>query len=451
MSRVPSTATRRPAQRAANSPAVAGFRPASAAWAVAAAFTLQPLAAQAQPTGAQVIHGAATFAGSNGNLVVTTRNGVGTNYSAINWQSFSVPSGTITRFDQPSATSTSINRVVGADPSAIFGTLRSNGRLVLVNPAGIAVGAGAVVDTAAFTASTLPMTDADALAGRQAFGGAGGALQVDGTVIARSGDVVLVAPQVQAGTQALIRSQGATVLAAGHKVAITGRGLEGIALEVQAGDKAVNLGTLQGDAVGIFAGTLHHSGVVEASAASVEGGKVVLKASGGDALVDGRITASGSNGHGGSIDVLGRRVGLLAGASLDASGAAGGGQVRVGGDYQGHNAQVPNAARTYVDAGASIRADATQRGDGGRVIVWSDEATRMHGKISARGGAQGGDGGLAEVSGKQYLDFAGRVDLRASKRTNGTLLLDQNDVTIATATMAPTTSGRTMWSGMPRP
>ncbi|MBA3773763.1 MAG: filamentous hemagglutinin N-terminal domain-containing protein [Ramlibacter sp.] len=101
-----------------------------------------------------------------GNVLVTTQNGPGTSHSAINWQSFSVPGGSTTRFQQPTAASLSINRVVGGNPSAIYGTLSSNGRLVLVNPSGIAVGAGAVVDTAGFTASTLRMSDADALAGR---------------------------------------------------------------------------------------------------------------------------------------------------------------------------------------------------------------------------------------------------------------------------------------------
>jgi filamentous hemagglutinin family protein len=56
-----------------------------------------------------------------------------------------VPQGGSTRFNQPDAASTSINRVLGNDPSRILGTLSSNGRLVLVNPSGITVGQGAAV------------------------------------------------------------------------------------------------------------------------------------------------------------------------------------------------------------------------------------------------------------------------------------------------------------------
>jgi filamentous hemagglutinin family protein len=415
---------------AAIHPAVGGFRPHAAAAAVAAAFALQP--ALAQPVGGHAVHGQATFTGSGSNLVVHTLNGAGTNHSTINWQSFSVPAGSTTQFIQPSVTSTSINRVLGPDPSAIFGTLSSNGRLVLVNPAGITVGAGGVVDAPGFIASTLRMSDADALAGRLLFqGGSGAAVQVDGKILARSGDVVLVGTNVQTGPDALVQADGgALVLAAGNKVALTGRGLEGIQLEVQAGNEARNLGTLQGDAVGVFAHTLRHSGLVAANAVSTEGGKVVLKAIGGDALVDGTVVAKAGD-QGGRIDVLGARVALLDGAKLDASGRAGGGQVRVGGDYQGKNPEVPNARRTFVAATATIHADATERGDGGKVIVWGDEVT-MHGTITARGGAQGGNGGFVEVSGKQALQFTGTVDRLAPKGRNGTLLLDPNDILIDT-------------------
>ncbi len=270
-----------------------------------------------------------------------------------------MPSGTTTHFAQPGVTSTSINRVIGPDPSAIFGTLSSNGRLVLVNPAGIAVGAGAVVDTAGFTASTLRMSDADAIAGRLRFGdgSAAGPLRVDGQVLARSGDVVLIGTDVQAGAQAVIQSPGgATVLAAGQKVELTGRGLEGIRFEVQApGDQAVNLGTLRGDAVGVFAGTLRHSGLVQASAVSVEGGRVVLKAPAATPWWPAPSARERRTGAGGSVDVLGAAVGLMAGAVIDASGAHGGGQIRIGGDYQGGNAEVPNAQVTYGAGCAAAR------------------------------------------------------------------------------------------------
>jgi filamentous hemagglutinin family protein len=150
--------------------------------------------ALANPVGGVVIKGQATFDATQANkLLVTTQNAPGTNQSAINWQSFSIPAGNTTYFQQPSTNSTSINRVVTNTPSQLFGTLGSNGNLVLVNQAGITVGAGAVVDTAGFTASALNMSDADALTGRLRFGDGsanGGAVAVHGNILARGGDVV---------------------------------------------------------------------------------------------------------------------------------------------------------------------------------------------------------------------------------------------------------------------
>nr|WP_245213714.1 filamentous hemagglutinin N-terminal domain-containing protein [Rhodoferax sp. AJA081-3] len=374
-------------------------------------------------------------------MLVTTQNGAGTNHSAINWQSFSIPAGNTTHFLQPSAASTSINRVVTNTPSAIFGTLSSNGNLVLVNQSGIAVGAGAVVDTAGFTASSLRMSDADALAGRLRFGDSGGAgagVSVGGSVLARSGDVVLLGANVGTEQTALVQApNGSTILAAGQQVEITGRGLEGIKLQVQApANEAVNLGTLKGGAVGIFAGTLKHSGLIQATQADLRGGKVVLKAS-GDALVEGggKILATGTEG--GSVDVLGDRVAVTDQALIDASGDNSGGSVRVGGDYQGKNADVQNANFVYFGPQASIKADAKGNGNGGRVILWADDTTRAHGSISAQGGAQGGDGGFVETSGKQSLHLTGiRVDTRAAAGKTGLWLLDPNNIDInSTATV----------------
>ncbi|MGE0499219.1 MAG: filamentous hemagglutinin N-terminal domain-containing protein, partial [Ramlibacter sp.] len=117
--------------RGVASPAVAGFRPAGAALAIAGAFIG---AAQAQPVGLQAIHGSASVVTQGHQTLITTHNGAGTSHSALDWQSFNIPAGSTTRFLQPGADSTSINRVLGNNPSAIFGTLSSNGKLVLVNP-----------------------------------------------------------------------------------------------------------------------------------------------------------------------------------------------------------------------------------------------------------------------------------------------------------------------------
>lgn len=131
--------------------------------------------------------------------------------------------------------------------------------------------------------------------------------------------------------------------------------------------------------------TLAASSVISASGA--RGGDITVQASGGTLRASGRIEAVGSDTTGDTIQLLGERVGLMAGAAVDASGKSGGGTVLVGGDYQGNNANVQNAQRTYVDAAAGIKADATASGDGGKVIVWADDV-RAFTAASARRAAR---------------------------------------------------------------
>jgi hypothetical protein len=171
-----------------------------------------------------------------------------------------------------------------------MGNLGSNGHLVLVNPSGIAVGAGAVVDTARFTAAAMQMNDTDAIAGRLRFEG-GAAVDAFGRVLARTGDVVLLAPNVTVQPGALIQApNGSVMLAAGQKVELVSPGLEGLRFEVQApADQALNLGTLQGNVVGMFAGNLRHSGQIEVQAVQDDGGRIRLVAKDA-AQIDGQAT-----------------------------------------------------------------------------------------------------------------------------------------------------------------
>jgi hypothetical protein len=135
------------------------------------------------------------------------------------------------------------------------------------------------------------------------------------------------------------------------------------------------------------------------------------------------------------VNVLGDKVGLL-GANINASGTNGGGTVRIGGDYQG-NGTIPNALRTFVSSDSVINADALTNGNGGRVIVWADEATRFYGTVTAQGGVQSGNGGFAEVSGKGFLDYAGVANLSATYGQFGTLLLDPENITIVAGANNP--------------
>ncbi|MFN7306183.1 MAG: GLUG motif-containing protein, partial [Acetobacteraceae bacterium] len=123
----------------------------------------------------------------------------------------------------------------------------------------------------------------------------------------------------------------------------------------------------------------------------------------------------------------------LRGAEVNASGATGGGRVRIGGDRLGQG-DLPRAQRVSVDNASVIRADATRRGDGGDIVLWSEGRTDFAGRISARGGAEGGRGGEAEVSSRGVLNYTGWTDLRAPLGAWGTLLLDPDNSTISNDT-----------------
>ncbi|MFT4853068.1 MAG: fibronectin-binding autotransporter adhesin, partial [Bacteroidia bacterium] len=150
----------------------------------------------------------------------------------------------------------------------------------------------------------------------------------------------------------------------------------------------------------------------------------------GTILFSGVADASSDAGVGGSVKLLADRVGLFELTDIDVSGALGGGEILVGGNYQGLGIEA-TASRTYVGGDVMLVADATELGNGGRVIIWSDENTKFYGGISAHGGPQGGDGGFSEVSSKESLTFRGDVSLAASVGAAGTLLLDPRNIVVA--------------------
>jgi len=156
---------------------------------------------------------------------------------------------------------------------------------------------------------------------------------------------------------------------------------------------------------------------------------------GGVVAVNGTLDASSSTGKGGTIDLFGDRVGLFGNALVNANGANGGGNIRIGGDYLGSNAaNAPQANRTVIGTDARVTANATQSGNGGRVIVWSNEYTGFFGSIQANGAGTGkgvGNGGFIETSSHDNLQSFGRVDAKAALGgKGGTWLMDPSNISI---------------------
>jgi filamentous hemagglutinin family protein len=433
----------------------------------------RPASAQALPTGLTVVHGQASVATAGDRMTVTNSSG-----AILNWQSFSIGARQGVHFQQPDVASKVLNRVVGNDPSQIFGSLSSNGQVWLLNPNGVLFGQGARVDVAGLVASTLHLADADWLAGRQHYtapqaGAAQASVVNQGELRTTYGGRVLLLGSTVRNEGVIDASGGQVVLAAGDTVDLIDTGTPNLTLRVNAGAGQVlqqgvvraaggridmqaalvnQQGIVQADAlergpageiVLAASQSLQHGAQAETRANGGEGGRVTLDAGEGRAMVSGSVSAAGTEGRGGDIRLLGQEVGVLDGARIDASGRSGGGDVRIGGGLQGRDASVPNARATYVAREARIAADATEHGDGGRLIVWGTEAARVYGTFSAQGGPQGGDGGFIETSGG-FLD-ARPLSLSAAAPAgqHGQWLLDPNDIDIITSDTEASERGTT--------
>jgi filamentous hemagglutinin family protein len=403
-----------------------------------AALCLFSFGAQANPMGGQVVSGNASFNTSGNTLTVTNTPG-----AIIHWQDLSIQQNEVTRFAQQSASSAVLNRVVGGNTSQLLGSLQSNGRVFLVNPNGIVFGQGATVDVAGLVATSLNLSDADFLAGRHRFGSDPNAQAVRnaGKISAQQGgEIWLIAPDVE-NSGVINAPNGEILLAAGASVELT-NSLDPnlrVTITAPAGD-ATNVGQLVASAgrLGLFGTVVRNSGNVSADSATLQGGKIVFRSS-QRTEVGGTVSASGITG--GDVAVLGNEVGVMDGAVISADGVQGGGAVLVGGDYQGKNPDVQNAQVTYVAPTARISADAVVAGDGGKVVVWADDTTRVYGSISVRGGEQGGNGGFVETSGKRSLDTRAKVDVGTQSGVAGVWLLDPADITITSTGTGTLTGG----------
>ncbi len=259
------------------------------------------LSAQANPIGAQVVNGQASFATTGNALTVTNTPG-----AIINWQGFSIGANEITRFNQQSAASAVLNRVVSNNPSSILGALQSNGRVFLINPKGIVFGQGATVDVAGLVASTLNLSNADFLAGRYHFTQVPGAQNISnaGNIAAQSGgQIYLIAPNVE-NTGVIAAPNGEILLAAGHSVDLVSTSNPNLRVNITApaGD-ATNIGQLiaSSGSLGLFGTVVKNSGSVNADSATLQGGRIVFKAS---QRVEAGGTISASGAGGGNIAVL---------------------------------------------------------------------------------------------------------------------------------------------------
>jgi filamentous hemagglutinin family protein len=433
---------------------------------------LSPALADTRPSGLSVASGQVSVATPNPQTTVVTQS---TGKAVLNWQSFSIGSGSSVVFQQPSSGSIALNRVTGPNASVIEGKLTANGQVWLINPSGVLFGPGAQVNVAGLVATTADIANGDFLAGNYNFAHASAnpnasVVNKGNITVAPGGNAVLAGVHVD--NRGLIEADLGTVVVGGAKT---------FALDLN-GDKLVrfqisspvdqtprdkngkpvdalvsNSGVIKAEggkvlitaraAKGVIDQVINSTGIVEAKTARQENGEIVLDGGEtGAVTVTGTLDASGraAVATGGSVSVLGDEVALLGDARVDVSGAAGGGTALIGGNAHGMGPE-PNATAAVVGPKARINANAVRAGKGGKVVVWSQNYTNFAGTVTAEGGAKSGDGGFVETSSHGNLQATGTVSAAAPHGTPGTWLLDPENVTIT----ATTTTGGSFSNGNP--
>ncbi|MES2345843.1 MAG: filamentous hemagglutinin N-terminal domain-containing protein, partial [Chlamydiota bacterium] len=322
----------------------------------------------ANPKGLSVVQGSAVLSNPDSSTVQITTG----QQTILNWNSFSIERHEKTTFVMPNSSASVLNRVLGGNLSRIFGSLEANGQVFLINPNGILVGTDAVVNTASFIASSFDILDSVFLNGDIVFAstGKGGPVINMGTILATEGDVLLNSRYIQ------------------------------------------------------------NTGTIEALSTEDLGGRVFLTAKYGSIQTSGTVRAKNQNGLGGEIQIIGSDINIGDGALIDVSNDLGGGRILIGGDHRGENPDIFNASISFISASAQILANANVIGNGGEVVIWSDVETSFLGLIEIKGGRDGGDGGLAEVSSKGYLNYQGMTDATAPLGMTGTLYMDPTNITI---------------------
>ncbi|MDR1728681.1 MAG: filamentous hemagglutinin N-terminal domain-containing protein [Acidobacteriota bacterium] len=298
----------------------------------------QALLAQSGPQGAVVTSGVATVAQS-GNVTNVNQT---TERASINWQSFSVKAGEAVNFNQPGASSVTLNRVVGSERSVIEGALRADGQVFLLNSNGVLIAKGATVNAGGFVASALDLTDADFAAGRYVFkgkgDGRGGAVVNEGAVEARDGGYVALLGGSVSNRGVVTATRGTVAMASGDKIRLDfdgGGSLLGVAVDEGALDALVeNRGAVVADggrvyltamaASDLVTAQVNMTGSVQARTVGDLKGRIELYADGGEADVSGTLDASAPDGgDGGFVETSGDRVAVADGAVIDTHAARG--------------------------------------------------------------------------------------------------------------------------------
>ncbi|EAX9223191.1 filamentous hemagglutinin N-terminal domain-containing protein, partial [Salmonella enterica] len=395
------------------------------------------------PTGGQIVGGQGSISTSGNQMTIHQQ----TQNMATNWHSFDIGKNNTVQFVQPDSSSVALNRVTGASGSQIMGTLKANGQVFILNPNGVLFGKNARVDVGGLVASTKNISTADFMKGQYTLSGEGnpGAQVINqGSLTTAKGGYIVLAGERVSNSGTVTTPGGKTVLAAGKTVTLQldNGGLTSVSVNgsvvnalvenrglISATNGQVYL-TAKGQDM-LLNTVVNNSGTVEAKGLASRGGEIVL--SGGDSGVvsqSGHLLADSQTGQGGKITLEGQNIHLAGGSLTSATGKTGGGEVYVGGGWQGKDSRIRNASKVVMDKTSTVDVSATDAGNGGTAVLWSDDYTNFRGTVLAKGGALSGNGGRVETSSHHNLQAYGTVDASSPSGKGGEWLLDPTDVTI---------------------
>ena len=411
-------------------------------------FSTSLLFAGSLPEGSSVTYGQGQVTQSGNEMTITQSSAK----MALDWNSFNIGQGHKVTFVQPSSSSVAMNRVTGTDVSVIQGSLQANGQVFLSNPNGVLFSKDAQVNVGSLVATTLHMSNEDLASGRYRLQGKSDKSVINqGSITATSSDgkggVALVAAKI-INEGSITADRGTVALAAAHKVTLDLGG----PVKVQIEEGALNALIEQGGAVradggmvimsaraasNLMSSAINHTGVIEARSMVADTNGVIQLSAGtnGSIVIEGSLDVSSPSAKAGRIEITGKDITLKKNSHLMASGDLGGGTVLIGGDWQG-SGSLQQAQRVVMDQGASINASALTKGDGGKVVLWSDvhdqlSLTSVSGEIITTAGLLGGDGGKVETSGHKLVVDDAKVSTYAPKGKTGEWLLDPFDIVIS--------------------
>lgn len=393
---------------------------------------IAPLALSANPSFTRATSGGANVTGSgtaNLNVNVTSETNV------LEWDSFSIGSGEQVTFQRNGSADAYYvwNKVTGSSISQIDGALIANntGNIFLFNDSGIVIGASGAVLTNSFVATTLDKVGEFNPTGEMRFRNttSTATITVNGTINALSGDVTIIGYKIiDTGT---ITASNTVSLAAGRDVILQPSDNQRVFIQSStssgSGTGISMSGTLNGKSAVLIADgnayemAINHSGTINATACTSSDGRVMLIADPktndkGALTMSGSIKRNSSAGDGPDVTLKGNTIALTGSASINMSGANGGGDITIG-------TEADDTDHIHIASNATITSNASTTGNGGNVTMWADDSIIQIGAITSKGAASG-NGGNVSLTTPGYLGYNATSDLRGgSSGSAGTLTL----------------------------